>query len=179
MLPETVERAHQLAKEGLNEARRAIGLLRGEELPGPKALGALAGQFERDNGIPCSFAMSGHARSLRPEARLALYRVTQEALTNVVRHADPARVEVCLTYDAARASLTIEDFTTGHPPPAVGHGGGYGLTGMRERAELLGGTLTAGLSGRPSHRVASLPGRPKCSVSSRRASRIPRSRRSS
>jgi signal transduction histidine kinase len=143
-LPDTVERAHQLAKDGLREARRAIGLLRGGELPGPEALGTLADQFARDSGIPCSFAMSGRPRSLRPEARLALYRVTQEALTNVVRHAAPARVEVCLTYEAGRASLAIEDFAAGSPPAAAGDDGGYGLTGMRERAELLGGTLSTG-----------------------------------
>jgi signal transduction histidine kinase len=153
-LPATVQRAHQLAKEGLNEARHAIGLLRDDDLPGPEQLGAVVGQFERDSGIPCSFAMSGEPRSLRPDVRLALYRVTQEALTNVVRHAGPARVEVRLAYGAGRASLTIEDFgaarAAGRPPVtagrtavAAGHVAGYGLTGMRERAELLGGTLTA------------------------------------
>jgi signal transduction histidine kinase len=152
-LPGTVERAHQLAKDGLDEARRAVGLLRGDELPGPEALGRLAGQFEQDSGIPCSFATAGPPRALRPEAGLALYRVTQEALTNVAKHAAATRVEVSLRYEASRASLAVEDFGAVDPPSGIGGavaaaapGGGYGLTGMRERAELLGGTLTTGLT---------------------------------
>jgi signal transduction histidine kinase len=98
--------------------------------------------------------MTGQPRAVRPDTRLALYRVTQEALTNVVRHADAQRVEVRLAYAAGAVSLTIEDFGTGRSPAAGNgtgkaaaagsHGTGHGLTGMRERAELLGGTLTAG-----------------------------------
>jgi signal transduction histidine kinase len=144
-LPEAVGRAHDLAKDGLDEARRAIGMLRGEELPGPAALGTLTGQFERHSGIACSFAISGRAWPVRPDARLALYRVTQEALTNVIRHAHAQRVEVRLGYATDRVSLTIEDFGAGRSPAAPAtSGAGHGLTGMRERAELLGGTLTAG-----------------------------------
>jgi signal transduction histidine kinase len=153
-LPGAVERAHELAKDGLDEARRAIGMLRGEELPGPAALGTLTGQFEQHSGIRCSFGTSGEPRNVRPDASLALYRVTQEALTNVVRHADARRVEVSLTYAAGQVSLTIEDFGApvlvpagdggGGGPAGDGTGSGHGLTGMRERAELLGGTLTTG-----------------------------------
>jgi signal transduction histidine kinase len=159
-LPEVVGRAHELAKDGLDEARRAIGMLRGEELPGPAALGALTSQFEKHSGIPCSFGISGQPWTVRADARLALYRVTQEALTNVIRHADAERVDVCLAYVPDQVTLTIEDFgrrpaaNGAGGPPGGGHpltdhtpataGGGHGLAGMRERAELLGGTLTAG-----------------------------------
>jgi signal transduction histidine kinase len=95
-----------------------------------------------------------------------MYRVTQEALTNVRKHAQPGRVEVHLRYAPRGARLVIEDFGgedgrsplqcgTGQPAPLADEpaprsngwagpaGGGYGLDGMRERAELLGGTLTA------------------------------------
>jgi signal transduction histidine kinase len=148
-LPEVVGRAHELARDGLDEARRAIGMLRGEEMPGPLALGTLTSQFEKHSGIPCSFGTLGRPSSVRPDARLALYRVTQEALTNVIRHANAERVEVCLAYAPGRVSLSIEDHGPGPAPAGNGAGpeagnAGHGLTGMRERAELLGGTLTTG-----------------------------------
>ncbi len=143
----TIDRAHELARSGLDEARRAIGMLRDDELPGPDRLAALTGAFQADTGVPARFTASGPPRELASAVRLALYRVTQEALTNVRKHARPARVEVRLTYLAADLTLTIEDFsaTPASPPgPSVSPSGdGYGLTGMRERAELLGGTLDA------------------------------------
>jgi signal transduction histidine kinase len=147
-LASTIDRAHQLAKSGLEEARQAISMLRDDDLPGPESLAALARAFEADTGVPCRYTETGSPRELGPAVRLALYRVTQEALTNVRKHAHPERAEVRLEYLPAEVSLAVEDLTaaTDAPPPAaaaVASGGGYGLTGMRERAELLGGTLTA------------------------------------
>jgi signal transduction histidine kinase len=146
-LPQAVDRAHQLGRTGLEEARRAIGMLRDDELPGPERLAGLAAQFQRDRDIPCRLTVSGAARPLGSEARLAVYRVAQEALTNITRHAHPERVELCLAYDPAGIRLTVEDFASS---PAAGPSpgeDGYGLTGMRERAELLGGTLTTETTG--------------------------------
>jgi signal transduction histidine kinase len=183
----TIERAHHLARGGLEEARRAIGMLRGDDLPGPEAIEAMASEFERDSGIPCRFAVSGQPHPLSSETMLAIYRVAQEALTNVRKHARAGRVELRLVYESDGVRLTVEDMgavavpavgvpaMAGAPasPPrsgelgggsgeraagsgepvagsgelAVGEGTGYGLTGMRERAELLGGTLTAGPTG--------------------------------
>jgi signal transduction histidine kinase len=197
-----IDRAHHLAKTGLQEARWAIGMLRDEELPGPERLAALVEEFERDSGIPSTLTVTGQQRDLASGTRLALYRVAQEALTNIRKHACPERAEVHVKYEPDSVQLTIEDF--GQPGGAQapgspgrtdgayradgaggsdgagradrtdrGHGvgradgagggdgagravgadrddgagradGGYGLTGMRERAELLGGTLTAG-----------------------------------
>jgi signal transduction histidine kinase len=126
-------------------------MLRGEQLPGPEAIGTLTGQFERYSGIPCAFAASGPARTVPPDARLAVYRVTQEALTNVVKHARAERVEVSMTYAPDEVRLSVEDFgEQAYEAPALlpaASGSGYGLTGMRERAELLGGTLTTGTTG--------------------------------
>jgi signal transduction histidine kinase len=147
-LPQAVNRAHQLGKTGLDEARRAIGMLRDDELPGPERLAGLAAQFQQDREIPCRFTVSGPEHQLGSEARLALYRVTQEALTNITKHARPQRVELHLAYEPSATRLTVEDFTVlnGTRPATAGDGpgdgDGYGLTGMRERAELLGGTLT-------------------------------------
>ena len=143
----TIDRAHELAKSGLDEARRAIGMLRDDELPGPDRLAALTEAFQADTGVPARFTSSGPPRELASSVRLALYRVTQEALTNVRKHAHPDRLEVRLEYFPDEVSVVIEDFAS-HPvgPRAPGEGG-YGLTGMRERAELLGGTLAAAPTG--------------------------------
>jgi signal transduction histidine kinase len=141
-----VERAHQLGRSGLQEAQRAIGTLRDDELPGPERLAELARQFSADRGVSCSVTVAGEPRALGSEARLALYRVAQEALTNVARHASGTeKVAVTLAYEQGSTRLTVED--VGADPARPG-GGGYGLTGMRERAELLGGRLTAGPTGR-------------------------------
>jgi signal transduction histidine kinase len=138
---EAVERAHHLAAEGLEEARAAIGALRGDELPGPERLQQLAAAF----GDRCRLTVGGTPRELASEARLAIYRTAQEALTNVLRHSAADRVEMSLAYEDGGTRLVVEDHGPG-APVAVGArspGGGYGLTGMRERAELLGGRLDA------------------------------------
>lgn len=142
-LPGIIERAHHLGKSGLDEARRAIGTLRDDVLPGPEGLASLAADFQEDSGVPCQFTVSGQACELSSQARLTVYRVAQEALTNITKHASPERVQMHLAYEPARASLTIEDFSMNREPPrAASDSPGYGLTGMRERAELLGGELT-------------------------------------
>ena len=138
----TIDRAHELAKNGLDEARRAIGMLRDDDLPGPDRLAALTAAFQADTGVPARFSSSGTPRELASAVRLALYRVTQEALTNVRKHARPERVEVRLDYLPDEVHLAVEDVGVPAAPPA-GSEGNYGLTGMRERAELLGGTLDA------------------------------------
>jgi signal transduction histidine kinase len=145
-LPAAVERAHQLGRSGLEEARRAIGTLRDDELPGPERLAELARQFESDRGVPCTLTVTGTPRPLgSSEARLALFRVGQEALTNVAKHAaGTTAVTITLAYSAAAVSLVVEDVGSDPAPSAAG---GYGLTGMRERAELLGGHLTAAPTG--------------------------------
>jgi signal transduction histidine kinase len=145
-LTHSIERAHRLAKTGLQEARRAIGMLRGDELPGPHGLATLAAEFEDDTGVACTFAVDGEERELGSDARLTLYRVAQEALTNIRKHARAERVAVRLAYEQSGIRLTIENVSTsgdGDRPLSTA-GSGYGLTGMRERAALLGGTLTAG-----------------------------------
>ncbi len=141
-----VEQAHRLAAGGLQEARRAIATARGEELPGPDRIGVLADAFGEQSGLPVAVEVSGEPRELAPDARLAVYRTAQEALTNVRRHAAAERVAVKLAYLPESTVLVIEDHAiAGAPPPAgLGFtGSGYGLTGMRERAELLGGELVA------------------------------------
>ena len=140
-----IDRAHHLAASGLDEARRAIAAERGDELPGPERIGALADAFKQQSGLPVAVEVRGEPRELAPEARLAVYRTAQEALTNVRRHATAERVEVRLQYGPDDTVLVVEDHALLGSPPSTANGltGGYGLTGMRERAELLGGELLA------------------------------------
>jgi signal transduction histidine kinase len=139
---DAVERSHHLAKGGLDEARRAIEALRGGDMPGPDRLPALADQFREQTGVETALAFDGEPRELPSEARLAVYRTAQEALTNVRRHAEAERVDLRLRYADDGTWLTVED--RGRPAADEAEDGlGYGLTGMRERAELLGGRLAA------------------------------------
>ncbi len=140
-----VNQAHHLAASGLEEARRAIAAERGDELPGPERIGVLAEAFGEQSGLPVALEVNGEPRELAPDARLAVYRTAQEALTNVRRHATPERVDVRLDYRPESTVLVVEDHAApGIPPPVdLGTASGFGLTGMRERAELLGGRLTA------------------------------------
>ena len=128
-----LERAHHLAVTGLREARQAISALRGDDLPEIEDL---------TRAFPgATLTVTGTPREPSSEARLALYRTAQEALTNVRRHSDSERVELRLAYEHDGTTLTVQDHGD---EPAVINGRGYGLTGMRERAELLGGRLNAG-----------------------------------
>ena len=142
---DAIDRAHRLARTGLEEARWAIGMLRDDDLPGPERLQSLASGFAADTGIACTLSTTGEEVELGTDARLTLYRVAQEALTNIRKHAHPERVEVRLSYEPAGTQLVVEDFASpASSRPPLGDGTGYGLTGMRERAELLGGRLEAG-----------------------------------
>jgi signal transduction histidine kinase len=145
-----VERAHRLATEGLAEARRAVGALRGDTLPGPDGLQRLVEDFEQATGTPSRFEVDGEPLALGAEAQLALYRTAQEALTNIRKHAqDASAIAVRLQYTPGGTELVVED--TLREPVLVAPGAandwpgwGYGLVGMRERAELAGGSLEAG-----------------------------------
>jgi signal transduction histidine kinase len=145
---DAIEKAHHLAGGGLEEARRTIEALRGDDLPGPNRLAALAESFGEQAGVETTFDVAGAPRELSSEARVALYRTAQEALTNVRKHARPERVDLHLRYGTEGTSLVVED----HGAPLLNGaladtGGGYGLSGMRERAELLGGRLVAAPTG--------------------------------
>ena len=145
-LARALDTAHHLAASGLDEARQAVAAARGDEMPGPDRLAALVDGFSEQSALPVSLEVSGKPRDLPPDARLAVYRTAQEALTNVRRHAVPDAVDVRLDYHDDATVLVVEDRAaapTPHPAPASETGGGYGLVGMRERAELLGGSLLA------------------------------------
>jgi signal transduction histidine kinase len=153
---ERLRRAHGLAREGLEETRRAVGVLRSQSLAVARTLEALVADYRAS--VPdaaASLEIDDDASRMDGTSALAVVRVTQEALTNVRKHAPGASVHVRLTLDAGASgdvSLLVRD--RGHAEiDAAGveslaaTGGGYGLRGMRERAEILGGSLSAGPDG--------------------------------
>jgi signal transduction histidine kinase len=151
----SVAGASQLAREGLAETRRAIGTLRGETMPLNDMLDALAAGYRTDLAAPASVRVEGEPHQLDADATLALYRTAQEAMTNVRKHAPGATVTIELAYAKPGATLTVVNgpMPAGADRPLVGTGGGYGLTGLRERAQLTGGWFEAGPSG-DGYRVA-------------------------
>lgn len=129
--------ARSMAREGLAETRQALSALRGELTPVEDFLRELVAS----DGA--SVAVTGARRALPAEASQAVRRVAQEAVTNVRKHAPGAKVTVLLDYGDGEVTLDIRD--SGAPPGELAtSGAGYGLLGMRERAELLGGSLMAG-----------------------------------
>jgi signal transduction histidine kinase len=145
-LRETLARSRRLAGEGLEEAQRAVRALRGESLPGVDDLERLVAEY---NAGPLTVRLSvrGERRALPSEAGLALYRAVQEALTNVVRHSGAQNADVELEFRPEDVTLVVTDHALPDRAPALtGVGSGYGLSAMRERAELLGGKVSVGAS---------------------------------
>jgi signal transduction histidine kinase len=105
------------------------------------ALERLTQGFAEHTGIAVDLEASSITERLPKEVETAIYRIVQESLTNVVKHARADRVSVLLTRADGRIKAVIEDDGTGFDPAAP-DGGGVGLVGMRERIELLDGTLT-------------------------------------
>jgi len=143
-----ISRAGVFTREGLADARRAILALRDNAAPLPDQLSALAKEYGADSEAPVEFTVTGDPRPIAAEAGLAAYRTAQEALTNARKHAPGQPVSLNLEYSSGELRVRVAN-----PMPAVGadlqlgtSGAGYGLAGLRERAALAGGTLTAGPS---------------------------------
>ncbi|MEU9076436.1 histidine kinase [Kitasatospora sp. NPDC048538] len=138
---ERVVAARRMAQDGLAETRQALSALRGEFTPVGEFLVELT---ERERA---ALTVTGSPRPLAAEPALAVRRTAQEAVTNVRKHAPGARCSVELRYLADAVELEVRNSRAprGETPGGLAaSGGGYGLLGMRERAELLGGTLLAG-----------------------------------
>lgn len=135
-------------RQALTEMRRLLGVLRDGDAsddlgpqPGVTELRALASTIE-DAGMQVELSVQGEERPLPASAALSVYRIVQEALTNSLRHAGPARARVILRYLPDALEVQVSDNGVGVVPPA--EHGGHGLIGMRERVALFGGELTAG-----------------------------------
>jgi len=138
------------ARAALSETRSLLSVIRDDDYdlasrspaPGLDSLPALV-QRVSGAGQPVTLTVEGQPRPLPQSLELSLYRVVQEALTNVVRHAaSPARATVVIRYDDGAVIVEVTD--DGHGGGSKRSHGGHGLAGMRERLWLLGGELSAG-----------------------------------
>lgn len=144
---EALRTIRTLSSTALAETRRSLRLARdpvGAPLTPAPSLANLDGLVEtaRSGGVDVTLRRSGAPQPLPEVVELCAYRVVQEALTNVVRHADVQRAGVLVSYRPEHVELRISD--DGAPAPAQAEPPGHGLAGMRERVSLVGGTVVAG-----------------------------------
>lgn len=141
-----LDRAGKLVKEGLSDARRAVGALRGRQTPSLDRLPQLVERYQVDLELHVTLYVEGTRRSLPNDMDFALYRGAQEALTNAARYARSAHTSVTLCYGREKTVLTVEDQhdAPGPMPSPLVVGSGLGLTGIRERFHDLGGRASAG-----------------------------------
>ncbi|MEU7698308.1 histidine kinase [Streptomyces sp. NPDC039028] len=153
--PERAEAAFEAisetGREAMTQLRQMLGLLReGSEAAPPRepqpdvsGIPALVERV-RSGGLPVVYTTRGGVRALPAATGASAYRIVQEALTNVVRHADARRAEVLLAHADGVLHVTVTDDGRGPAPAAGRKSGGHGLTGIRERAAAHGGTATTG-----------------------------------
>jgi signal transduction histidine kinase len=138
---EQLTRTRRLVHEGLDEARGAVQALREDVVPLTERLTKLCDEHH------ASFSVTGSAPPLSSQVSLGLYRVTQEALTNALKHAPGAPISVSLGFVPHKVSLRIENgLPVSSSSELRSSGGGYGLEGIAERLALLGGCVEAGPS---------------------------------
>jgi signal transduction histidine kinase len=136
-------------REALTDLRRMLGALRAPDegapslapQPGLAGLDALA-EHVREAGLPVDLRIEGEPRPLPAGIDLSAFRIVQEGLTNVLKHAGPARAEVLVRYDPDAINLEVTD--DGRGSGGDRENGGHGLVGMRERVAVYGGELRAG-----------------------------------
>ncbi|MYY12336.1 sensor histidine kinase [Streptomyces sp. SID4919] len=138
---EHVARALRLARGSLTEARRSVRALAPQELGRahlPDALCTLTERWSREQGISARVEVTGTREPLSPAIEVSLFRVAQESLTNVAKHAGASRVGVTLSYTGTEVLLDVRDDGRGF---TEGVGTGFGLTSMRQRVRGVGGHI--------------------------------------
>lgn len=145
---ESVERIRSLATQATPQVRRAVEYLRGEDAPthSPQPeLADLDGLFRaaRAGGLDVRVERSGDLDAVSAVTGLTAYRIVQEAITNVAKHAHASRVDVVVRVDDTGLTLDIVDDGAGRAQAPL-DAGGFGIRGMRERAAAVGGTVRAG-----------------------------------
>jgi signal transduction histidine kinase len=136
---DAINKAQELAQKGLNRVRESVATLRESPVSNRPLSEAIASLVEelQSSGIVADFQVAGVPQELENKVALALYRAAQEGLTNVCRHARASRVDVLLDYQPSEVRLQVKDNGVG----AAEITGGFGLLGIRERMQLLGGRL--------------------------------------
>jgi signal transduction histidine kinase len=163
-VPPALAAIREAGADAARELRATLSVLRRTEDADGSGLGQLENLVSRARsaGLPVTVTVSGAERPLPPEVDQAAYRVVQEALTNVSRHAGPAQTSVCLRYTPEALTVQVDDEgrDQGNGSDARTAGPGLGLLGMRERVSALGGRLHAGPRDSGGFRVqAELPAR--------------------
>jgi signal transduction histidine kinase len=155
---DALRQAEESGRQSLADIRRAVGLLgsSGEltALPAAPDIDTLVGEFA-GAGLRVTFIVDGDVASVPTVTGLALYRIAEESMANVVKHAPGSEARVMLTVEPVSVRLSV--CSRGPKPLANARGDGLGITGMRERAALVGGTLEAGADGTGWRVVADLP----------------------
>lgn len=139
-----MRRARELARESLGEARRSVHALRPQALEKaafPDALKAIITNAAAGTSLHADFQLKGEPRELQPAVEENLLHIGQEALTNALKHAHATEFQARLCFDSGAVRLELRDNGDGFVADAV-NGGGFGLIGMKERAEQIGATLT-------------------------------------
>jgi len=140
-----LELADSLARENLTEARRSVRALRPEQLEEatlPEALAELARGWSARSRVPAGVETTGTPVRAGADVETAVFRVAQEALSNVAKHAGASAVHLTLTYMEDLVLIDVADDGVGFEAGAAPGDGCYGLTGMRRRVESLAGSLT-------------------------------------
>jgi signal transduction histidine kinase len=140
-LPDELKRAEEVAHAGLNEARTAIAQMRVNAVRDTglgAALSKAIGRFEDHTGLQVEFDLDGEAARFGDERAEVIFRMAEEALRNIERHARATHVRVTLrSADAAHLQMQIEDDGVGFDP-SRSQPGHFGLIGLREQAQLIG-----------------------------------------
>lgn len=139
-----LKQTQELTRSGLDEARRALHALRSsplDELGLPIALRRVAQTAAERAGAELNLHVPTQLNGIPPDIEQQLYRVAEEALNNVVRHARARRIDLKLEYTESALTLTVRDDGSGFDPSQTAANGHYGLVGMKERAELINGSL--------------------------------------
>ena len=134
-----LDHALQATQVGLNEARRALNSLRAsplEDMGLALAVSELARSAAGRASLRLEMDIQNHLENLAPETGQCIYRVAQEALTNVTRHSDVRTLRVSLRFESGALTLTVADDGRGFDTAAV-NGMHYGLQGLHERAEMV------------------------------------------
>jgi signal transduction histidine kinase len=142
---QTVIQLRELTRSGLKESRHALRALRAsplEDLGLALAMQQLIDAMTERSGMTIMLQIKGDFDDLRPEVEQSVYRITEEALNNVNRHAQAKQVDVVLKHKGHGLELIITDDGCGFDPETVSSEGHYGLVGMRERAVLCSGQLS-------------------------------------
>ena len=139
---DALNKAQSLTKEGLGEVRRSVAALRASPIEGKPLSELIEGLLEESRvaGMVAEFVIKGEHRSLSMPQKHTLFRAAQEGLTNVRKHARASRVDVLLAYESeSKVRLHIEDNGVGIDPDKLENG--FGLLGIQERVQLLGGKV--------------------------------------